>query len=57
MDLRKENELIKWDAEFALKQCEDRASSIHIEMDYVVKKFIKEFFKMAKERGYMYREE
>lgn len=53
MDLRKENELIKFDAEFAIEQCENRADSRMIQRDYVVKKFIQEFSKMAKERGYI----
>lgn len=27
MDLKQENQLIKWDAEYALKECEKRADS------------------------------
>ena len=53
MDLKKEIELIKWDAEFALKQCEDRADNRDLEKDYVVAQFLKEFSKMAREKGYM----
>ncbi len=53
MDLRKEIELIKRDAEFALEQCEDRADSRYLEKNYVVAQFLKEFSKMAKEKGYI----
>jgi len=53
MNLKHEKELIKWDAELAMKQCEERAEDRHLEKDYVISQFIKEFSKLAKTKGYM----
>lgn len=53
MDLKQENELIKWDAEYALKECEERADGRYLEKDYVVEQFLKEFSKIARDKGYI----
>lgn len=53
MNLKKENELIKWDAECALTECEYRADATNLERNYVITQFIKEFSKMAREKGYL----
>lgn len=53
MDLKQENKLIKWDAEYALRECENRADSRCLEKDYVVAQFLKEFSKMARDEGYL----
>lgn len=51
MDLKYENELIKFDAEFAFEECKKRAESRDLEFDYVVQKFISEFTKLAKKNN------
>ena len=53
MNLKEENKLITWDAEYALKECEKRAESRCLKKDYVVEQFIKAFSKMAKNKGYL----
>jgi len=53
MDLKHDNQLIQWDAELAMKQCEERAEDRYLEKDYVISQFIKEFSKLAKTKGYI----
>jgi hypothetical protein len=53
MDLKQENELIKWDAQYALEECEKRSDSRCLEKYYVVAQFLKEFSKMARDKGYL----
>lgn len=51
MNLKHEKELIKLDAEFAFNECKKRAESRHLELDYVVSEFLKEFNMLTKEIG------
>lgn len=48
MDLKYEKELIKFDAEFAFKECKKRAESRDLELDYVIEEFLKAFNKQVK---------
>lgn len=51
MDLKYENQLIKFDAEFAFEECKKRAENRDLELDYVVQKFIGEFIKLSKKEN------
>lgn len=53
MDLKKEDELMRWDAEYTLIECENRADETNLEKNYVITQFIKEFLKKAREEGYL----
>lgn len=52
MDLKLENKLISYDAEFAFKECKERAENRNLELDYVLEQFIKEFKKIASKNGF-----
>lgn len=53
MNIKDENRLIKFDADYAYNECARRAASRNIELDYVIERFLLEFRKTAKSHGYL----